>query len=110
MWDHPNLQVLVGTAGLDRTFCALLLNGDRRRMIADFSLSDAEQEAVLAIEADSLPEFAQALLCWTEQHNPVAARTVEFSACTPSPRSSPAFCQLFGASGRNSDPDTDPLR
>lgn len=54
---------------MDKTLCDRLLNGDRRRVIAAFNLSKAEQEAVLAVKADSLHAFAQALLCWTERQN-----------------------------------------
>jgi hypothetical protein len=69
MLNYPNLQLLVGSAGLDKTLRDRLLNGDRRRVLAAFNLSQAEREAVLAVEADSLHAFAQALLCWMERQN-----------------------------------------
>jgi hypothetical protein len=69
MGSHPNLQLLVGKAGLDRTLCAGLLNGNRGQVISKFDLSAVEEEAVLAVEATSLQEFARALQDWIERQN-----------------------------------------
>jgi hypothetical protein len=69
MGNYPNLQLLVGSAGLDRTLCAHLLNGNRSRVIAKFDLSAVEEEAVLAVQATSLQEFASALQDWIERQN-----------------------------------------
>ena len=69
MDNYPNLQLLVGNAGLDRTLCAHLLNGNRSRVIANFDLSAIEEEAVLAVQATSLHEFASALQDWIERQN-----------------------------------------
>ncbi len=69
MARYPNLQVLVGTATLDSRFCDRLLNGDRYQAIARFDLSEAEREVVLTIEANTLTEFAQALLIWMDRQN-----------------------------------------
>jgi len=65
----PKLEILVGTAGVDAALCERLLNGQRSQVITAFNLSEAEQEAVLAIKADSLPGFAEALLYWMEQQD-----------------------------------------
>lgn len=69
MLRYPNLQILVGTATLDSSFCDHLLRGDRCQAIAKFELTETEREAVLAIEADTLSDFAQALLTWMERQN-----------------------------------------
>lgn len=69
MHDHPALQILIGTAGLDKSFCDRLLNGDRSRVVRALNLSKAEEEAVLSIEAGSLTAFAQALLRWMEHQD-----------------------------------------
>jgi hypothetical protein len=83
MRSYPNLQMLVGAAGLDRTLCARLLNGNRRQVILDFKLSAEEQEAVLAARADSLHEFAQALLDWIEYQNEGPTEVDECADRTP---------------------------
>jgi hypothetical protein len=67
--SYPNLQILVGTAISDSDLCNRLLRGDRSQAIARFDLTEAEREIVLATEADTLQEFAQALLDWMGQEN-----------------------------------------
>ena len=52
------LQALVGTALLDREFCDELLNGGRPVLLAEFDLSDEEQEVALTIETGSIQGFA----------------------------------------------------
>jgi hypothetical protein len=66
---YPNLQILVGTATLDSSFCDHLLKGDRYQAIAKFDLTEAEREVVLTIEANTITEFAQALLTWMDRQN-----------------------------------------
>jgi hypothetical protein len=58
------LHTLVGTALIDRKFCADLLNGRRHTLLAEFDLSDEEQEIVLGVEAESIQEFAAQLGEW----------------------------------------------
>jgi hypothetical protein len=58
------LHTLVGTALTDSRFCNDLLNGRRHTLLADFDLTDEEQEAVLVIEADSIQKFAAHLHEW----------------------------------------------
>jgi len=72
MPDCPyyNLNMLVAVAGLDPVLRNRLLNGDRQRAIVLFSLSSQEKEAVLAVQADTLPAFAQALSIQIAQQQP----------------------------------------
>ena len=58
------LQILIGTALVDRDFCEELLNGKRPAILAGFDLTDEEREVVLASEADSIQEFAVGLCEW----------------------------------------------
>jgi hypothetical protein len=67
------LHTLVGTALTDSRFCHDLLNGRRRTLLADFDLTDEEQEAVMVIEANSIQDFAAHLHEWLktqESHTP----------------------------------------
>jgi hypothetical protein len=54
-------QAVVGTALTDTTFRKDLLNGSRRRVLQSFDLTGEEVEAIMAIRAESLDEFAGAL-------------------------------------------------
>lgn len=58
------LQVLIGTALIDRKFCEKLLDGKHSTLLAEFDLTDEEWQAVLAIEADSIQEFVAGLYKW----------------------------------------------
>lgn len=58
------LQAIVGTAIIDREFCDTLLNGSRKKAVANFDLTGEELMAVMAIEADSLEQFADQLHRW----------------------------------------------
>ncbi len=54
----PALQTLIGTALIDSSFRAALLNGSRRRILQSFDLSDEQVETIMAIRADSLEQLA----------------------------------------------------
>ncbi len=69
MSRYSNLALLVGDAGLNKTFRSRLLNGDRRRVIAAYDLSEEEREAILSIQANTLRDFAEALLLWLKNQN-----------------------------------------
>lgn len=56
------LCMLVGTALTDSEFRDKLLRGERHSLLAEFDLTDEERKAILAIEAESVREFA-AQLC-----------------------------------------------
>ncbi len=45
----------------DVSFREGLLNGQRRQLLAELNLGEAEREALLAVRADSLEAFAGAL-------------------------------------------------
>jgi len=45
----------------DSAFRDRLLNGHRREVVATLNLTEAEQQAVLAVRADTLEAFAGAL-------------------------------------------------
>ena len=53
-----SIQKIIGNALIDPTFCKGLLNGSRRRLLSTFELSGEEFEALAAIRADSLEQFA----------------------------------------------------
>ncbi|HEY74439.1 MAG: hypothetical protein B6I35_15995 [Anaerolineaceae bacterium 4572_32.2] len=55
------IDKLVWIALTDPDFSARLLNGQRREMLAAVNLTEAEQKAVMAVQADSLEAFAGAL-------------------------------------------------
>jgi hypothetical protein len=61
---HPRLEALVCAAGLDTTVRRRLLNGQRRKVAAEFDLSGQELEAVMAISATTHRGFAQGLREW----------------------------------------------
>ncbi len=54
------LQRLIGTALTDSSFRAALLNGSRRKILSRFPFSSDEVEAIMAIQANTLDEFARA--------------------------------------------------
>jgi hypothetical protein len=64
---YPYLQLLIAIAGLDDNFCELLLKGNREQAIQDLDLTDQERLVVLAIVADTLPNFARDLESWMLQ-------------------------------------------
>jgi hypothetical protein len=45
----------------DSAFCERLLNGQRCEVLTTLSLTEAERQAVLAVKADTLETFAEAL-------------------------------------------------
>ena len=55
------LDELVWTALTDSTFRERLLNGQRREVLATLDLTEAERQAMMAIEANTLEAFAGAL-------------------------------------------------
>ena len=64
---YESLQVVVGTAVIDPEFRHALLNGARRRVIQSFNLTHEETDAVMAIRAESLEQFAGQLDQWISQ-------------------------------------------
>lgn len=67
------LHTLVGTALTDPRFCHDLLNGRRHTLLPEFDLTDEEQEAVLAIQAESIQAFAAQLCQWLKaQETPIS--------------------------------------
>jgi len=55
------IDELIWTALTDPTFRKHLLNGQRREVLTTLNLTEAEQQAVLTVEADTLETFARAL-------------------------------------------------
>ena len=55
------IDELVWMALTDSAFREQLLNGRRREALAVLSLTEAERQAVLAVKADTLDDFAGAL-------------------------------------------------
>ncbi len=55
------IDKLIWKALTDAAFCEGLLTGRRRELLATLDLTSAEREAVLAVQADTLEEFAGAL-------------------------------------------------
>jgi hypothetical protein len=62
--QHEMLQALIGAAVIDVGFRKALLNGSRRTVLTTFSLSREEIDAVMAVRADSLEQFAGQLDDW----------------------------------------------
>lgn len=56
-----SLQTLIGTALTDASFRKALLNGSRRRLLQTFPFTSDEIEAIMAIRAESLEQFASEL-------------------------------------------------
>lgn len=61
---YESLQALVGTAVIDPGFRTALLNGTRRSALESFDLTIEEMNAVLAIRAETLAQFASQLHQW----------------------------------------------
>ena len=55
------LDELIWTALTDSTFHNDLLNGRRRELLTTLDLTEAEREAALAVQANTLEAFARAL-------------------------------------------------
>jgi hypothetical protein len=67
---YTMLNTLVVTAVVNPEFCAKLLNGERRAVIADFDLTEEEREAVMAVRADTIETFAAGLDEWLQTAGP----------------------------------------
>lgn len=61
--SQSELQTIIGTAIVDPTFRDVLL-ASPRDVVDDFALTSVEREAILAIRAESLPDFATKLEAW----------------------------------------------
>ncbi len=68
--NHSRLQVLAGAARMDGLLCDRLLNGQRRQVAIEFGLSSREVDVVMAIEANTVQDFATGLLNWMTQQQP----------------------------------------
>jgi hypothetical protein len=55
------IDELIWVAFTDSAFRERLLNGQRREIVDAFGLTEAERQAVLAVNADTLDDFAGAL-------------------------------------------------
>jgi hypothetical protein len=55
------IDELVWMALTDSAFCEKVLNGYRREIVDSLCLPEAERQAVLAVQADTLEAFAGAL-------------------------------------------------
>jgi hypothetical protein len=64
--SQSELDRLIGTALADPRVCSHLLNSRRQEVIAVFDLTAEEQTVLMQIQADTLQEFAQALLQWMD--------------------------------------------
>jgi len=56
-------NLLMGTALTDRAFSAELLNGQRGDLIADWPFTSEERQALLSIQAATIFELAEQVLC-----------------------------------------------
>jgi hypothetical protein len=61
MMPTRTIDELMWTALTNTTFRERLLNGQRREVLAAVNLTEAEQQAVLAVNAETLETFAKAL-------------------------------------------------
>jgi hypothetical protein len=61
---------LIWTALTNAAFCERILNGCRRELLATLDLTSVELETVLAVQADTLEEFAEALCRQSEGPSP----------------------------------------
>jgi hypothetical protein len=61
MMPTRKIDELVWMALTDSSFCKRLLNGQRREIVAGLGLTEAERQTVMAVEADTLEDFAGAL-------------------------------------------------
>ena len=64
--SHMALNVLVGTAQISCEFRERLLGEDRPAVLAEFDLTSEERRVLLAIEANSVKEFAVQLEEWLQ--------------------------------------------
>ena len=62
--SYEAIQAIVGTAILDKQFLHDLLNSKREQVIACFELSPEEYQAIKAIRAETLEQFAYQLDDW----------------------------------------------
>lgn len=62
------MDELIWMALTDPAFCKQLLNGHCREALAGLNLTEAEQQVVLAVQADTLEAFAGAL-CQSGVHS-----------------------------------------
>ncbi|MFQ5855708.1 MAG: Os1348 family NHLP clan protein [Anaerolineae bacterium] len=65
---RSELQAIIGTATIDSAFRRRLLESPAS-IVDEFTLTPTEREAVLAIRADSLSDFATKLGAWVEGNN-----------------------------------------
>ncbi len=61
---YESLQALIGTAVTDSEFRKALLNGSRSHAVQNFELTHEELDAVMAIRAETLEQFAGQLDRW----------------------------------------------
>jgi hypothetical protein len=61
MMPTRKIDELVWMALTDSAFRERLLNGQRREVLTTLSLTEAERQVVLAVQADTLDAFAGAL-------------------------------------------------
>ena len=61
---YESLQALIGTAVVDPDFRKALLNGSRSHAVKSLALSHEELDAVMAIRAETLEQFAGQLDQW----------------------------------------------
>ena len=72
------IEEVVGNAIIDREFQADLLNGKRAHVLARFSLTPEERQALLSIRAESLESFAGQIVGWLQSQH-ASARTWQAS-------------------------------
>ena len=58
------LNALLTRALLDPQFSKDILNGKRAQRVSEFDLSQAEKQAILAIQADNLDQFIHQISDW----------------------------------------------
>ncbi len=69
---YESLQIVIGTAVIDPSFRKALLNGSRGSAIQNFGLTQEEIDALMAIRADTLEQFAGQLDRWiSEKQNQI---------------------------------------
>lgn len=56
-------NLLMGTALTDQAFSAELLNGHREDLIADWPFTGEERQMLLSIQATTISELAEQVLC-----------------------------------------------
>ncbi len=83
----PYIQLLIGTALTDATYCKALLNGSRRSLLQGLPFTSDEIETIMAIRADTLEQFASAL-------------HTSFVAPTQEPETEPLPYRIWGVKSR----------